>query len=693
LPVSGEGCCGVAQAGTGIVSVPVRKCFPGLVIGAGRQYIPHMWSVRLTRIVVALTVAAFPPAIADGVLASHANRLGLGMGMIAIAALLAVPSMLVALSVGRRRTEGLLAPMLALTGFLPALALLVSVFEEGPASRYAVPLSQGSWVLLFSPAALLVLFFPEGRVRGHDRWLAWAIVLDALLFIALGATSPHPYESPYEKSPHVFGTLPHVVAVATVAVTLPGILVMLVLTVVSLVRRYRRAGVELRAQMKWLALAAMVLPLTLLTAWVGYVLHPIAGEALVFVGLGLAYVTIPTVIGIAVLRPDLFEVDRVLASTMTHAIATGVALAIFTAANLAAGVLLPGDSVLAAVATTSLCALLLAPLRARLQRRVDRWLYPARRAALAAIDELTRQTTTAQARPEQLEGALQRALGDATLRLGFVAADRLGVFDLAGAPLEAAPVSVPVRLGGEQIGLVGASRTSRELLADVAAAAAPVVEVIRLRLGLRQALRDVEASRSRMLRFGYEERQRLERDLHDGAQLRLVSLGMALRLAQRHLANGGVDVHGLLDQAVAELGTAVSELRQLANGIRPNCLDDGLAPALSVLIDTVPIPVEMRVSETKVGDDLQTTAYYVASEAIANAVKHSRATRIALHVDARADDLYVHVEDDGIGGAEQRDGSGLARLADRVGAHGGTLFVSSPRDGGTTVEAILPCAS
>jgi signal transduction histidine kinase len=133
------------------------------------------------------------------------------------------------------------------------------------------------------------------------------------------------------------------------------------------------------------------------------------------------------------------------------------------------------------------------------------------------------------------------------------------------------------------------------------------------RRGLRHALREVEASRSRMLRAGYDERQRLERDLHDGAQLRLVSLEMALRLAQRRLANGGVDVDGLLDQAVAELGTAVSELRQLANGIRPSCLDDGLAPALSVLIDTVPIPVDMRVSETKVDDDLQTTAYYVAS--------------------------------------------------------------------------------
>jgi signal transduction histidine kinase len=328
-----------------------------------------------------------------------------------------------------------------------------------------------------------------------------------------------------------------------------------------------------------------------------------------------------------------------------------------------------------------------------LQQRVDRWLYPARRAALAAIEELNRQTATAQARPEQLEAVLQRAIGDATLRVGLLAADRMGVVDLAGAPLESVPVSVPVRLGDEQIGLLAASRTSRDLLRDIAAAAAPTVEVIRLRLGLRQALREVEASRSRMLRAGYDERQRLERDLHDGAQLRLVSLGMALRLAQRRLANGGIDVDGLLDQAVAELGTAVSELRQLANGIRPSCLDDGLAPALSVLIDTVPIPVDMRVAETHLDGDLQTTAYYVASEAIANAVKHSRATRIALHVDARGDDLYVRVEDDGVGGAEHRDGSGLARLADRVGAHGGTLFVSSPHDGGTTVEAILPCAS
>jgi signal transduction histidine kinase len=471
------------------------------------------------------------------------------------------------------------------------------------------------------------------------------------------------------------------------------VLVTLILTVGSLLRRYRRSSAELREQMRWLALGGMLLPLTLLAAWASYVTVK-WGDAFVFVGLGLAAIAIPSVIGIAVVRPDLFDVDRALASTAIHGVGTGGVLAIFTAANFGAGLLLPGDSVVAAVAATSLCALLLAPLRARLQRRVDRWFYPARRAALAAIEELGRQTATTQARPEQLEPLLQAALADPTLRVGVVSGEGgSDVVDLRGETLRGGATSAPVLLGGERVGLITTSRTSRELLRDIAAKAAPIVEVIRLRRGLQQALHDAEASRSRLLRAGYEERQRLERDLHDGAQLRLVSLGMALRVAQRNLSHGGVDVNGLLDQAVAELGTAVSELRQLAHGIRPSCLDDGLAPALSVLVDSVPIPVDMQVAETPMDGDLQTTAYYVASEAIANAVKHSRADRIALEVGARDGDLHVRVKDDGVGGAVPRDGCGLARLADRVSAHGGTLFVSSPRDGGTTVEAILPCAS
>ena len=114
------------------------------------------------------------------------------------------------------------------------MALLVAVFKEGPIADYAVALSEGSWVLLFVSVPLLLLFFPERRFRGRDRWLAWAIAIDALLFIGVGAMQPGPYAQPYERSPHVFGTLPDPASGPFVAVTLPGILVLLVLTAVSL---------------------------------------------------------------------------------------------------------------------------------------------------------------------------------------------------------------------------------------------------------------------------------------------------------------------------------------------------------------------------------------------------------------------------------------------------------------------------
>src|SRR5204862_4813206 len=146
---------------------------------------------------------------------------------------------------------------------------------------------------------------------------------------------------------------------------------------------------------------------------------------------------------------------------------------------------------------------------------------------------------------------------------------------------------------------------------------------------------------------GYRERRRLERDLHDGAQQRLVSLGMTLRLAQRHLDDGTVDVDGLLDQGVAELGTAVAELRQIAHGLRPSSLDDGLPAALAALVRTVPVLVEMDICPDRLPDDVATTAYYVVSEAVTNAVKHAEAKCISLGV-ARSDgQVLVRGSDDG----------------------------------------------
>jgi signal transduction histidine kinase len=250
---------------------------------------------------------------------------------------------------------------------------------------------------------------------------------------------------------------------------------------------------------------------------------------------------------------------------------------------------------------------------------------------------------------------------------------------------------VPVLLDEEQTGVVvhGSGPASPELLREVADRCSTLVEVVRLRSEVALALRDAQSSRARLVEIGYEERRRFERDLHDGAQQRLVSLGMQLRLAQRHLDDGTVDVDSLLDQSVAELGTAVAELRLIAHGLRPSSLDDGLQAAVVRLVQAVPVTVDMEFDTGPMPDEVATTAYFVISEAVANAVKHANASRIGLRVSRSDGKVVVEVRDDGQGRAVLHERSALA---DRVAAMGGSLAVDSPAGRGTVVEATLPCA-
>jgi len=346
-----------------------------------------------------------------------------------------------------------------------------------------------------------------------------------------------------------------------------------------------------------------------------------------------------------------------------------------------------------AIAVTAGAAILLVPLGRRLQRYVDSRLYRARHAAFESIAELHRETLQARAGPEELQQRLRDALADQTLVVGYCRPASGDVVDARGAAMQVPEPLVDITIGPERIGVLSTrAPIAGELVRAIAARAAPLVELVRLRLELRQALSDAEDSRARLLRVGYEERVRLERDLHDGAQQRLVALGMALRLAQRRLGRG-VDVSAVFDEAVAELGTAVSELRLLAHGIRPSCLDDGLVPALSQLISTAHLPIVLHMTATDLDEDVETTAYYVAAEAITNAVKHAEAATITLDVDVVDGHLRVCITDDGNGRASARPGSGLAGLVDRVGAHGGQLSINSQQGAGTIIEALLPCAS
>ena len=599
------------------------------------------------------------------------------------------------LAVSRRLPRSLLGALVVLPGLLAALVLMGSLVPEDvspPGAAYGIAAGQGDWVLVYVVVAVPLLFFPDGRpaTRGA-RWLLALILLDAVTFMVTAATAPGPFLPPDQDSPHVLGTMPGPLATALSVVTLPGLLVLLVALVVHLVRRYRAGDEQRRRQFRWLSLGAGLLPLTLLGTWVGYALFGNA-EVVLAVGLTLTYLALPTLIAVAVCRPGLLDVDRALVATVVSSIVGTGLLLVLAATNVLAGVVLSRRAPAVAVAVTAGIAVLLAPAGRRLRTTVDARLYPARRAAFTAVDALRAETLQAAAGPEELQQRLREALHDPDFVVGYRTPADGTVVDADGTPVPERPAT-EVTLGSQSIGLLAAGvPLSPELMRAIAARAAPLVELVRLRLELRRALLEADESRARLLRVGYDERVRLERDLHDGAQQRLVALGMALRLAQRRMSRGD-DVRGVLDQAVAELGTAVSELRQLAHGIRPSCLDDGLVPALSHLVSSAPLPIALHVTAAELDTDVETTAYYVAAEAITNAVKHAGAQHIALDVDAVDGQLHVRVSDDGSGQAAVRAGSGLAGLVDRVGAHGGRLSVDSRRGVGTVVEAVLPCAS
>jgi signal transduction histidine kinase len=195
--------------------------------------------------------------------------------------------------------------------------------------------------------------------------------------------------------------------------------------------------------------------------------------------------------------------------------------------------------------------------------------------------------------------------------------------------------------------------------------------------------------------FGDAERRRVERNLHDGAQQRLVNLSLALGIARAQVGTTSeTEIAMALDEAAAELRLAVAELRELARGIHPVILSEaGLGPALASLADRSPIPVTVTaVPPDRLPPPVEETAYYVASEALANAAKHAHATTVSISARRLNGDLLVEVNDDGVGGANP-NGSGLRGLADRVAALDGQLRVHSPAGKGTRITAELPCGS
>jgi signal transduction histidine kinase len=300
-----------------------------------------------------------------------------------------------------------------------------------------------------------------------------------------------------------------------------------------------------------------------------------------------------------------------------------------------------------------------------------------------------------------LREALSRALGDPSLEIAYWLPAGGHYVDGAGRPMDLPPpgagrVATVVAREGEAVAALvhdPALRENVELVESACAAAGLALENERLQAELRARLGELQASRARLVEATVAERRRIERDLHDGAQQRLVSIAMDLGLADSRLPDHPGAAARIVRDARRALGVALDELRELSQGIHPSVLSErGLADALDDLCRRAVVPVTLRVHVAGgLPAAVETAAYFVVSEALANTAKHAGATR--LEVSARSDGrtLALEIADDGVGGADGAGGSGLRGLADRVEALGGRLTLSSPPGGGTTVRAEMPC--
>jgi len=207
-----------------------------------------------------------------------------------------------------------------------------------------------------------------------------------------------------------------------------------------------------------------------------------------------------------------------------------------------------------------------------------------------------------------------------------------------------------------------------------------------------EAREQLAASRARLVAAGLEERRRLERNLHDGAQQRLVAVALMLRMTAQHVDHDPARVRRELAGAAEELARALSELREIAGGLHPAVLSDrGLEAGIESLCSRAPVPVDVELElNAKPGAAVEAAAYYVVAEALTNVAKYANATAARVELRARDGVLDVDVSDDGVGGADRRGGSGLSGLTDRVEALGGRLAVESPLGRGTRIHAELP---
>jgi signal transduction histidine kinase len=576
-----------------------------------------------------------------------------------------------------------------------------------PGGDIASWVSIWAWIPFLTMALLLLMLLPDGRpVSPRWRWLVYLALAEGAFRLA-GFMALWPL-----RGVRLLGSVetntagvPLITKIAFLG--FPIFAFVTIASIASVIVRFVRSRGEERLQLKWITLGVVILGVEFVIS----LIHSVStvADAVAIVPLGVA-------IAFAILKYRLYDIDVVINKALVYGAMAGFITAVYVAIVVGIGHAVGSNRNLGlSILATALVAVAFQPIRERVRRFANRLVYGRRATPYEVLSEFSGGMAHAVA-TEELLPRMARIVAEGT---GAARADvwlhvgpelireatwpegngqvRSVVAVSGDGQAVAAPdadATIPVRHQGELLGVIGVKKSPGEaiapaeakLLQDLASQAGLVLRNVRL-------IEELKTSRQRLVTTQDEERRRLERDLHDGAQQRLVAISLALRMA-KGLLNPQKDapLGERLDRTSEELALALKELREFARGIHPAILTErGLVPALHSLAERSTVPATLEaVLDERPPPAVEATVYFVVSEALANVGKYSRATAVDIHVAVHDGELRVEIRDDGVGGADASHGSGLRGLGDRVAAVDGTLDIDSPPSEGTRLTARIP---
>ena len=602
-----------------------------------------------------------------------------------------------------------------------------------PNPGLAVALIQGLWAPVIGIIGIhLLLFFPDGRLPS-PRWrkVAWGggvAVCVTWVFFALSPGTLIEGSFPRIRNPiGVEALRPFTPVVFGFIAVIP---ISIVASAVSVVQRFRRSEGALRLQLKWLTAAAATVAGLYASGLILTAVLPRAeggGDSpLVLIVQEISvisFILIPIAIGIAILRYRLYDIDVVINKTVVYGALAAFITLVYVGIVVGIGTLIgQGDrpNLGLSILATAIVAVAFQPVRERVQRFANRLVYGKRATPYEVLSHFAERMASTYLADEllpQMARILAEGTGaagaDVWLKVGrqfriagswpeeTKASTVAGVLDSPedGHPaIPGSDLSVSVRDRGELLGALSITKARGEsptpgdekLLSDLASQAGLVLRNVRL-------IEELRASRQRIVSAQDEERRRIERNIHDGAQQQLVALNVKLGLARMLATKDLPKTEDLIDQLQHETQDALENLRDLARGIYPPLLaDQGLVVALEAQAKKATVPVSVRADGIgRYDQEVEAAVYFCVLEALQNTAKYAGASRATVRLNAEGDGLTFDVEDDGSGfdPTTMKPGSGLTNMRDRIEALGGSVMVGSEPRNGTTVRGRIPVAA